>query len=230
MSVLKECLVCNKTNQGLSFWIKSRWEDKEIRESRISCEFSSFDVRHLCRDNLKLNVVPRVYSYVNVRVFREFGFDNKDNARGEDFMARVNINDKGCYLRGVSKAESCLRRVLEVFAVDYKVDIEVIYCLLSHLDYFRLYGGVNHGYGLRIRGRLSGVRIRVVLVGLRCSGSVALTGIRCGDGGIAPAGIRCGGGVLVRCRLRGVSLITIGGCVLSCHLKDDGVMRSRCIL
>jgi hypothetical protein len=92
--------------------------------------------------------VPRVYSYVNIRVFREFGFDNKDNARGEDFVARVNINNKEYYLQGVSGAESCLRRVLEVFAVDYKVDIKVIYYLLSYLNYFWLYSSINYSYGL----------------------------------------------------------------------------------
>jgi hypothetical protein len=80
--------------------------------------------------------VPRVYSYVNVRVFREFDFNNKDDAREEDFIARVNINNKEYYLRGVSRVESYLRRVLKAFAIDYKVDIKVIYYLFSHLDYF----------------------------------------------------------------------------------------------
>jgi hypothetical protein len=92
--------------------------------------------------------VPRVYSYINIRVFREFGFNNKDDARGEDFVVRFNINNKGYYLRGVSRAESYLRHVLKVFAVDYKVDIKVIHYLLGYLDYFWLYSGINYGYGL----------------------------------------------------------------------------------
>jgi hypothetical protein len=92
--------------------------------------------------------VLRVYSYINIRVFKEFGFNNKDDAKGEDFVARVNINNKGYYLRGVSRVESYLRRVLEVFAINYKVDIKVIYYLLSYLNYFWLYNSINYSYGL----------------------------------------------------------------------------------
>jgi hypothetical protein len=39
----------------------------------------------------------RIHSYINGRVFREFGFNNKDNTKGEGFIARVNINNKGCH-------------------------------------------------------------------------------------------------------------------------------------
>jgi hypothetical protein len=41
--------------------------------------------------------VPRIYSYINSRVFKEFGFNNKDNTKEEGFIARVNINDKEYY-------------------------------------------------------------------------------------------------------------------------------------
>jgi hypothetical protein len=41
--------------------------------------------------------MPRIYSYINSRVFKEFGFNNKDNARGKGFVARVNVNDEEYY-------------------------------------------------------------------------------------------------------------------------------------
>jgi hypothetical protein len=155
MGVLEEYSACDETDQGLSFWVKTRWKDKGIRESRVSSELSSLDVGHIRRVNLKLNIVPGIYPHINVGVFGELGLDSKDNARGEDSVARVDINNEGCYLRGISGAESYLRRVLETFAVNYKVDIKVVYGFLCYLDYFRLWGrclkdfrGLRYNYGL----------------------------------------------------------------------------------
>jgi hypothetical protein len=42
--------------------------------------------------------VLRIYSYINIRVFRELGLNSKDNTKEEDLIARVNINNKECYL------------------------------------------------------------------------------------------------------------------------------------
>jgi hypothetical protein len=138
MGVLEEYSACDETNQGLFFWVKTRWKNKGIRESRVSSELGSLDVGHIRRVNLKLNIVLGIYPYINVGVFGELGLNSKDNAGGENSVVRVNVNNKEYYLRGIFGAESCLRRVLETFAVDYKVDIKVVYGFLCYLDYFRL--------------------------------------------------------------------------------------------